>query len=418
MYPFGIGIKGDPMCVSCRQSLLLLAWSAVSISVAQGDDYSILGPHPVGYRVLEAVRPSGTVCRFDVYYPAVLNGHRQQIDLESGPYPLVLFISPVVPMDFYSDSLTHLASWGFVVAAPTNGLYEWPDQQAICHDLFVCRDSLAEQNQQVTSPFFGVLDCDRYAFAGHSWGASCCIAAGAVADERLKLIVGWSIWPSSEPRPIDVVSQVTCPILLFNGTSDGLVPLGNVHDVYRQALCSRSFFSLKGARHFDYLDDKTTLLNNTSETTRATLITIRTYLTAAAQLYLRERDECWPLLWDPLFPTEPSVVREWESGINWRTSSPLVWGEPGDLIDVTLKLSNETCHPQAFALEADSNRWKTVIIPKTTDNIEPMGKTSIRVQIQLPEQPRRLLDTVRLSARSLADGHTRGVTRITTRLAQ
>ena len=394
--------------------ICVFSWECSGTATAQ--DFSVRGPCAVGYQVIDAERPAGTYCRLYVYYPATVAGRNQPIDPERAPYPLVVFNSPVVPMVSYTETLAHLASWGFVVVAPTNGFYQWPDQQAIARDLLFCRNYLHAENQRPESPFFQMLNCDRNAFAGHSWGGSCDIIAGAEADERLKVVVAWSLWPNSQPRPIDKVNHLCCPVLLFNGSEDTAVPVTKVQSVYDAAAPSKAFFVLEGGGHNLFYDSKFWLPNAPPAEDRHLLPIARYFLTAALRLYLCDQDDLWPIFWDPHTHRQPNVDYTWDSGIQWAPHPVDISSAPGETVEIPLTLTNLTKRKQAFDLEVDGSQWETTLTPNVTAELAPGTQSQVTLQVKFPANPVHSSETLRVSARSQGDGHTRGVTRLTSRL--
>ena len=110
-----------------------------------------------------------------------------------GPFPLVVFSHGYTGMRVQSSFLTsHLASWGFVVAAPdhpsrdlTNvlGGTASGDRADSVDDLLATVDLLTAANLDSSSAFHQSMDLDRVAAVGHSAGGGTVL--GAAADPRI-----------------------------------------------------------------------------------------------------------------------------------------------------------------------------------------------------------------------------------------
>lgn len=246
--------------------------------------YAVRGPYSVGVRTL--TRGSTVV---EVWYPAVQSAvqlePRASYDLRewmpaalaakiapaaptkfqmdavrdapllsgSKPLPVVLFSHGLAAYRSQSSSFTaHLASWGFVVAAPDHperGLARLVQNQAPvfsrgAETLRFALGVLAEENAAGGS-FAARLELTKIAVSGHSAGGG---TANAMAAEAV--VQTWVAMASGNFQPTPAK-----PVLLLAGEQDGIVPPAVVSQGY-EALPApgRSYRNLRGIGHLAFSD--------------------------------------------------------------------------------------------------------------------------------------------------------------------
>ncbi len=197
----------------CGLIALLLAALAIPAAQAQRPDappYALRGPYAVGTRefvIEDAARPLSVTA----WYPALnpdgateatvyayglfrLDGRALRDaapDTEHGPYPLVIFSHGLGGLRYQSRFFTeHLASYGFVVLAadhPGSALFDlvsggldaiiasYADRP---FDLLRQIDYAAETLNAPDGALAGVIDTERVAVSGHSFGGYTALAAG------------------------------------------------------------------------------------------------------------------------------------------------------------------------------------------------------------------------------------------------
>ena len=164
---------------------------------------SHLGPHRVSVGELSAVGVPGVV-----FAPA------------TGPRcPAVVFGHGYLqPVGRYADTLRYLASWGFVVAAPTGGRGPVPSPSGMALDFSRTLDRLADAKLgggRVT------VDRNRLAVAGHGIGGGAAVLAAAAAAPPVKAVVTVSATRVT-PSAVEAARAVTEPGLHLVGSGDKL----------------------------------------------------------------------------------------------------------------------------------------------------------------------------------------------------
>lgn len=185
--------------------------------------YEQAGP----YRVAKAAR--GTT--HTLYYPS-------DIATTSRKHPVVVWGNGTgAEVAQYEVFLTHLATWGFVVAAANTG------QAGSGADMLDGARYLVSENSRAGSVFHGRIDTANIAAAGHSQGGGGAIAAGA--DPMIKATL------PVMPGPQGSVPALRGPSLFIAGQYDWIVPSSYVKGRYAWAQDHAAVFAeLKGADHF------------------------------------------------------------------------------------------------------------------------------------------------------------------------
>ena len=181
-----------------------------------------------------------------------------------GPFPLIVFShgSGGEPQ-FYRFITEHLASWGFIVAAPphpgnTSGdcpcdggnivasARERPDDVA-----FVLDQMLALRND-ASQPLGAIVDLDRAGIAGHSFGGwtSLFVAPNGRFDAALALA------PGLPESLIQRSANDQVPLLIIGGGRDEIVPAGSVQKLWESlpSGIDRTYVSLPEGRHLTFID--------------------------------------------------------------------------------------------------------------------------------------------------------------------
>lgn len=176
---------------------------------------------------------------------------------ESGPFPVVLFSHGFAGFPEQSvDLTTHLASWGFVVAAPDHverslsGLLGTAAQGVTPREdaavLAATLDLVVDEDSREGSPLAGLVDPDRVAVAGHSAGAGAAYEL-AGSDDRIDSFITYSVGRADGPVP-DV------PGMVMLGTGDGVIPADATRELYAAMAPPKYLVEIDGAGHLVFSD--------------------------------------------------------------------------------------------------------------------------------------------------------------------
>lgn len=189
----------------------------------------------------------------DVNPPLVTDAYRDVPASRDGPFPLVLFAHGFAAFRDQSTFLTaHLASWGFVVAAPDyleRGLASALGQQPQVRyeDAQLSRatvDLVKAANATAGSLLEGIVSAERSAIVGHSAGGGSAILFGGEPD--VVTFVPLSAGARGAGRELTLPDK---PSLWLTGAADGVVPLGGVEETYDAALPPKRIVVIENAGH-------------------------------------------------------------------------------------------------------------------------------------------------------------------------
>jgi predicted dienelactone hydrolase len=184
---------------------------------------------------------------------------------QGGPFPVVVFShgSGGEP-EFYSFFTEHLASWGFIVAAPAHigntsadcvlcdmknilaSARERPD------DVTFVLDQVLAMRGDASQPLHGVIDPDRAALVGHSFGGW--TAVFDAPRGRFQAIV--SMAPGLPETLLGAAPKVQTPLMLMAGEKDEVVPKGSVDKLWGALPpeTERSYVLMPEGRHLTFVD--------------------------------------------------------------------------------------------------------------------------------------------------------------------
>jgi len=272
-------------------ALALVATGCSTTAKASPPDFAHMGPYSVGATTLDLGSTGSTLGErlATVFYPAdasKLGGHpRFSYDLEAplpdalraivppkydstivvdahvdapgsthGPFPIVLFSHGFgASRLYYSNLLTGIASWGFVVVSADyleRGLLaqaSHPDVASTpAKDLQTMFSSLAATeaaSANRSSSLYGVANSHKIAAVGHSAGGQ--TAFDALKDSRVDVAVGWApVGPTGTPskKPAMIIgalgdialtpATLTHEFKTFRGPTKFVEISGEGHDTY------------------------------------------------------------------------------------------------------------------------------------------------------------------------------------------
>ncbi|MFO0728128.1 MAG: hypothetical protein U1E65_30385 [Myxococcota bacterium] len=171
----------------------------------------------------------------------------------SAPLPVVLFSHGLAAYRSQSSFLTaHLASWGWVVAAPDHperGLARLVQNQVPVFNrgaetLRFTVGVLRELNAP-SAEFEGRLGLDKIAVSGHSAGGGTANAVASDADVAVWVAMASGAFQASPDKPV----------LLLSGERDGIVPTTTVKEAFDGLSAAGSRYrELRGIGHLAFSD--------------------------------------------------------------------------------------------------------------------------------------------------------------------
>jgi predicted dienelactone hydrolase len=176
----------------------------------------------------------------------------------AGPFPLVVFSHGLAGFRQQSSFLaTHLAEWGYIVAAPehrsrdlTAILSGKPDTSSTdVADLGKTIDLMLAQNAPSGGRFAGLIDDHHIAAVGHSAGG---VASYSLAknDPRISTYVEMA---AGVPTPTTAVYPKV-PVLFIAGSSDVIAQLPGVQASYDAAPAPKRLAVLDRVTHLGFMD--------------------------------------------------------------------------------------------------------------------------------------------------------------------
>ena len=233
---------------------------------------SRLGPYRVSSGVLDPIGIPGQIWTPQTAprFPAVVFGHGW-----------------LQPAARYSQTLRHLASWGFVVAAPDTERGPLPSHSGLAVDLSRTVDRICAAKLgggRVT------IDAQRVAAIGHGIGGSAAVLAAATLP-KLKAIATISAAPTV-PSAVDAAHRVRVPGLHLMGTKERLANRhGNGRALAKAWAGPVQFRTLSGATDLAFAEGKhwtSTVLGDGNAT--AVQRAVRALLTAFLLINLAGED--------------------------------------------------------------------------------------------------------------------------------
>ena len=179
----------------------------------------------------------------------------------TGGFPLVIFSHGFAGYPEQSVTLTtHLASWGFVVAAPDHEERSLDGLLGIgakgvpkMSDLAVLKATLdlVLNQSNAAGLLHGLVDPTRVVAAGHSAGASSAYAF-ASADPRVKAWISYAVEFGGMAGPAP--SAPAKPGMVMLGTTDGLIPPARSLQVYDGMRSPKYLVKIARAGHLVFSD--------------------------------------------------------------------------------------------------------------------------------------------------------------------
>lgn len=187
-----------------------------------------------------------------VWYPAATAGASRPV--AAGEFGVIAFGHGFFQtVGRYASTLAHLASWGYIVAAPTSHGGLAPSHSAFADDLNATLTWFVAQDTVAGSPFAGHVDADALALSGHSMGGG----AGMLAAARNPAVVTVANLAAAETNPSAAAAAATMrmPAMLIAGDRDTIAPpAGHQIPIHRAKPAPAQLRTVLGGYHCGFMD--------------------------------------------------------------------------------------------------------------------------------------------------------------------
>jgi predicted dienelactone hydrolase len=203
-----------------------------------------------------------------IWYPAARDASDSSpaaaVEPADGLFPIVVFShgSGGQP-NFYKYFTEHLASWGFVVAAPPHpgntsedcfpcsGASLIPSARERPADVEFVLDKMLALKEDPSEPLGTIIDASRTALAGHSFGGW--TAVFAAKSGRFHAVI--SMAPGLPETLLVRAEDVHVPVLLMGGGQDELISPDSIRKLYAALPGgANTYLSLPGGHHTSFTD--------------------------------------------------------------------------------------------------------------------------------------------------------------------
>ena len=201
----------------------------------------------------------------DIRYPSTTGGNNAPLDLPGGPYPLIVLSHGYMAQGrIYSYFTNHLASYGYVIAAPdfplTNlaapGGANPADVLNQPGDVSFVMDRMLDFSAAPGNLLAGSIDPDRIGVAGHSLGGFTTLLVSfspVYGDDRIKASMPMA--PFGCPFEKDFFRTHSVPLLLAGGTADIFVTFQeNLAAPYKLAVSPKYLLEVTDGTHMSFCD--------------------------------------------------------------------------------------------------------------------------------------------------------------------
>jgi predicted dienelactone hydrolase len=179
----------------------------------------------------------------------------RDVDVADGSFPLVLFSHGMGGYRMQSSVLmAHLASWGFVVAAPEHperGLSILVETGAPTGDdgpqaMRDTRDLMVAESAVAGGRFEGRIDGSKIAVTGHS--------AGGAAVLEVATDDGIATWMTFASGGFGSSGGPEIPSFMMAGTNDGIASVDQIESAFDRQAADKRFLAIDGMGHLGFSD--------------------------------------------------------------------------------------------------------------------------------------------------------------------
>jgi predicted dienelactone hydrolase len=287
--------------------LTLLAAATVGVASPAAADSSTTGPYAVGYTDA-SVSAAGRSFTARIYYPAGVAG--QNTAVAAGEFPAIAFGHGFLQaISKYASTMSHLASHGFIVAAPTSQGSLFPSHGAFADDLNAALTWLVAQDTNTGGRFANHVNTAKLGLSGHSMGGG----ASVLAASRNPAVTTVANLAAAETNPsaATAAAGLTKPLMLVAGSQDGTAPpASHQRKIYQAKPAPKQLRTITGGFHCGFMDSNSTFCDSGSITRAAQLQLTRRLLTDWFKYYLAGDAASYNAVWGAPAQTDPAVVFE------------------------------------------------------------------------------------------------------------
>ena len=276
-------------------------------SVATLADPSGPGTHAAGY-VDTTVNAAGRSFSARIYYPATAAGSGQPV--ATGRFPAIAFGHGFLQgVSKYYSTMSHLATWGFIVIAPTSQGGFSPDHSAFADDLNAALTWAVAQDTSTGSRFAGHVRTDKLGLSGHSMGGGASILAAA-RNPRVTAVANLAA-AETNPSAKAAAATLTVPVRLIAGDRDGIAGVADhQRPIYAAAPPAKQLRIIKGGFHCGFMDSGSFFCDSGAITRTTQLLLSKRLLTEWFLLYLAGDTTYDEAVWGAPAQTDPQVSFE------------------------------------------------------------------------------------------------------------
>jgi pimeloyl-ACP methyl ester carboxylesterase len=232
--------------------IALLALVLHSVRAQPLQDPGQPGPYTAASVTITTTNPStGSELVTDIHYPESGGG----VDPSGAPYPTLIFAHGFMASPSgYVGYGEHLGSWGYIIAIP-----DFPDEdrEIRASDMQHLLSYLEAETSDGASPFFQMIDTDRFSLAGHSLGGLGTLMV-ASRDARINM-AGIPLDPAGSPFSTwDYAAElpnITAPIAVIAAPAQLCNNQAGYNDMYPYiGATHRAKFIITNGTHCDFMN--------------------------------------------------------------------------------------------------------------------------------------------------------------------
>ncbi|MFI7602371.1 alpha/beta hydrolase family protein [Actinoplanes sp. NPDC049681] len=271
---------------------------------ATADDSSAPGAYAVGSTDV-TVNASGRSFTAKVWYPATTAGANQPV--AAGDFGVIAFGHGFFQsVGKYTSTLSHLASWGYIVAAPTSQGGLSPSHSAFADDLNATLTWFVVQDTTTGSRFAGHVDPKALALSGHSMGGGASILAAA-RNPNVRSVANLAA-AETNPSAVTAAATVRIPAMLVAGDHDTIAPPADHQiPIYNAKPAPKQLRTIIGGYHCGFMDS-TSIFCDSGTIDRATQLKLtRRLLTDWFRYTLSGDTSRYDAVWGAQAKDDPQV---------------------------------------------------------------------------------------------------------------